>query len=324
METRFPLRGVRRGRQKRRSMGLFRHWFTLVIIPNRTSRVMRLKLPKVVALGGAAVLLAAMVTGGYGILRAWQLERELDAYRELEGRALEQKVALQRFANEVDDIKGQIGRLRELDYKLRVITDLEVEKPSPTVYGIGGSLESEAELTLENVNASDLDLITVLDKDLVRLREMANYQEESFNNLRDYLSDQKDLIERTPHRWPARGFVSSSFGPRTDPFTGLSRLHEGVDIVARRGTPVRAPAEGIVTYAGVDPTLGEMVVLDHGYGVITRYGHHDTVLVREGQRISRGDVIGTVGSTGKSTGPHLHYEIRINDIAVNPRSYMIE
>ena len=97
-----------------------------------------------------------------------------------------------------------------------------------------------------------------------------------------------------------------------------------MDIVARRGTPVVAPAEGIITYSGVDPTLGDMVVIDHGYGVITRYGHNDSVLVREGQRVSRGDPIATVGSSGKSTGPHLHYEIRINDLAVNPRNYMIE
>jgi murein DD-endopeptidase MepM/ murein hydrolase activator NlpD len=305
-------------------MGLFRQWFTLVIIPNKTSRVMRLKLPKVVALGGMVFLVGAFAAGIYGLLHAWQLEREVAAYRELEGLHLEQKVALQRFSNDMETIKGQIGRLRELDYKLRVITDLEVEKPSPAVYGIGGSLDIEDELTLENVDSSNLDLITLLDKDLVRLREMANYQEESFNNLRDYLSDQRDLIERTPHRWPTRGFVSSNFGPRTDPFTGLRRVHEGVDIVSRRGTPVVAPAEGIVTYAGYDPTLGEMAVLDHGYGVITRYGHNETVLVREGQRVSRGDVIATIGSSGKSTGPHLHYEIRINDIAVNPRNYMIE
>ena len=111
---------------------------------------------------------------------------------------------------------------------------------------------------------------------------------------------------------------------RTDPFTGLRRLHEGVDIVTRRGTAVTAPAEGIVTYAGHDPTLGEMAVLDHGYGVITRYGHNEAVLVREGQRVSRGDPIALVGSSGKSTGPHLHYEIRINDLAVNPSKYILE
>ncbi len=155
------------------------------------------------------------------------------------------------------------------------------------------------------------------------LKEMAAYQEESFNNLKAFLSDQKDLISRSPYRAPLRGFVSSPFGPRYDPFTGLQRLHEGMDIVARAGTAVHAPADGIVTFSGIDPTFGNMLVIDHGYGIITRYGHNDANLVREGQRIKRGDVICTVGTSGRSTGPHLHYEIRINDVAVNPANYMI-
>jgi len=305
-------------------MGLFDQWFTLVIIPDKTARVVRIKIPKTVFIGGSVLLAGMLLFGGFTFVRSLELGSRLEAYRELESKTLEQKVALKKFSNDMDSLKGEIGRLRELDYKLRIITDLEVEKPSSSVYGIGGSLETGEGLTLENAEHSKLDLVTLLDKDLARLQEMANYQEESFNNLKTYLADQKDLIERTPHRWPARGFVSSNFGARQDPFTGLSRLHEGIDIVARRGTPVMAPADGIVTYAGVDPTLGEMVVVDHGYGVITRYGHNDTVLVREGQRVKRGDPISSVGTSGKSTGPHLHYEIRINDIAVNPRNYLIE
>jgi murein DD-endopeptidase MepM/ murein hydrolase activator NlpD len=86
---------------------------------------------------------------------------------------------------------------------------------------------------------------------------------------------------------------------------------------------VHAPADGIVTFSGIDPTFGNMLVVDHGYGIITRYGHNDAILVREGQRVSRGMPIATVGSTGRSTGPHLHYEIRINDVAINPENYMI-
>jgi murein DD-endopeptidase MepM/ murein hydrolase activator NlpD len=305
-------------------MGLFDQWFTLVIIPDRTTRVVRIKVPKTVLIAGSALLALVLAFGGYTFVHSLELGSRLEAYRELESRQLGQKVAFKRISNEMDALKGEMSRLRELDYKLRVITDLEVEKPSPPAYGIGGSLEGGDGLTLESIEPNNMDLVALLDKDLARLREMADYQEESFNNLKDYLSDQQDLIQRTPHRWPARGFISSNFGPRLDPFTGLTRLHEGMDIVARRGTAVTAPADGIVTYAGVDPTLGEMVVIDHGYGVLTRYGHNETVLVREGQRVKRGDSIATVGSSGKSTGPHLHYEIRINDIAVNPLSYLVD
>jgi murein DD-endopeptidase MepM/ murein hydrolase activator NlpD len=305
-------------------MGLFDQWFTLVIIPDRTTRVIRIKIPKTVLIAGSALVVSLLAFGGYTFVHSLELGSRLDAFRELESKQNSQKIAFKRISNEMDSLKGEMSRLRELDYKLRVITDLEVEKPSPPTYGIGGSLESGAGLTLENADQSKLDLVAMLDKDLARLREMADYQEESFNNLKAYLSDQKDLIERTPHRWPVHGFISSSFGPRLDPFTGLTRLHEGIDIVARRGSPVAAPADGIVTYTGVDPTLGDMVVIDHGYGVLTRYGHNDTVLVREGQRVKRGDAICTVGTSGKSTGPHLHYEIRLNDIAVNPLNYLVD
>ena len=305
-------------------MGLFDQWFTLVIIPDRTTRVIRIKIPKTVLIAGSALLAGLFGFGGYSFVHSLELGSRLETLRELESKQNTQKIAIKRISNEMVSLRGELSRLRELDYKLRVITDLEVEKPSPPAYGIGGSLESGEGLTLENVEQNKLDFVAMLDKDLTRLREMADYQEESFNNLKAYLSDQKDLIERTPHRWPARGFISSSFGARVDPFTGLSRLHEGIDIVARRGTPVMAPADGIVTYAGVDPTLGEMVVIDHGYGVLTRYGHNDTLLVREGQRVKRGDAVSTVGSSGKSTGPHLHYEIRLNDVAVNPLNYVVD
>jgi len=305
-------------------MGLFDQWFTLVIIPDRTTRVVRIKIPRTLFFAGLVLLTGLLAFGGYTFVHSLEMGSRLESFRDLESKQNAQRIALKRISNEMDSLKGEMGRLRELDYKLRIITDLEVEKPSPPAYGIGGSLESGEGLTLDNVEQNKLDLVAMLDKDLTRLREMADYQEESFNNLKAHLSDQKDLIERTPHRWPARGFVSSTFGPRLDPFTGLTRIHEGIDIVARRGTPVTAPADGIVTYAGVDPTLGEMVVIDHGYGLLTRYGHNDTVLVREGQRVKRGDPIATVGSSGKSTGPHLHYEIRLNDIAVNPLNYVVD
>ena len=227
------------------------------------------------------------------------------------------------MANQGDRFKGEIDHLRELVYKLRLITDLEVERPGPAIYGIGGFSEGGDQTLLKQANQTGMDLLTVLNKDLSRLDKMVRYQEESFNSLKAYLADKQDLIQRTPYRWPVRGFLSSTYGPRTDPFTGNQRTHEGIDIVAPKGTPVKSPADGIVTYSGVDPSLGNMLVVDHGYGVITRYGHINANLVREGQRVKRGDALATVGTTGRSTGPHLHYEIRINDVAINPLKLII-
>jgi murein DD-endopeptidase MepM/ murein hydrolase activator NlpD len=275
------------------------------------------------AVGTLAVLFFFAI-GSYGVYRSIVLQSELEEFHALKDKHLRQQIEVRKISNNVSQFKNQMDRLRELDYKLRLITDLEVERPSPSLYGIGGSLDINGNGLKNSADLSRMDLITMLDKDLVRLKEMANYQEESFNNLKAFLVDRKDLLERSPYRWPVRGFVSSNYGPRLDPFTGLQRRHVGVDIVAPKGTPVKAPADGIVTYTTLDPTLGNMVVIDHGYGVITRYGHNDSTLVREGQRVKRGDPIALVGSSGKSTGPHLHYEIRINDVAVNPLNYILE
>jgi murein DD-endopeptidase MepM/ murein hydrolase activator NlpD len=297
--------------------------YTFVVIPPKTSKVIRLKIPRPLMLAGLALVAVFAVVGAVSIYRAVALQGELIAYEHLKSDYLRQQVAIKKVANQVDRFKGEIDHLRELDYKLRLITDLEVERPAPSIYGIGGFTEGGDQTLLKQASQNGLDVLAVLNKDLSRLEKMVRYQEESFNSLKAHLGDKQDLIQRTPYRWPVRGFLSSTYGPRSDPFTGTSRVHEAIDIVAPKGTPIKAPADGIVTYSGPDPGLGNMLVLDHGYGVITRYGHNNANLVREGQRVKRGDTVATVGSTGRSTGPHLHYEVRINDVAINPLKIII-
>lgn len=303
-------------------MGLMKKGFTVVIIPQKTSRILQFNVPKILLIVGIIAFTGVVGLGGFGLLRVGQLAWKNEAYNELEREYLNQKVAIRKISNKIENFRTKFDRLRELDYKLRIITDLEVERPAPSLYGTGGAGNSDDVLT-DSRQLNDMELLAILDRDLSNLEEMATFQEESFNNLKAFLGDRKDLISRSPYRKPVRGFTSSSYGPRYDPFTGLQRHHQGIDIVARKGTIVRAPADGIVTFSGTDPSFGNMLVVDHGYGIITRYGHNDTNLVREGQRVKRGMPICTVGSTGRSTGPHLHYEIRINDIAINPANYMI-
>ncbi|MBI4082472.1 MAG: M23 family metallopeptidase [Candidatus Lambdaproteobacteria bacterium] len=299
-------------------------WYTVVVVPDRAPRVMRFKLPKGLLALALIACAALVVLSGYGVLRTLGLNKDLSHYRRIETERLEQQIAVRRTANSIEGFRDQMTRLRELDYNLRIITDRGVRRPSPSIYGIGGSVDPRSAGLPERKAALAQPELALLDKELTGLEEMANYQEESFNELKAYLSTQKDLIRRTPHRWPVRGFISSGFGRRLDPFTGLMVPHEGLDIVAPRGTMVRAPADGIVTYAGMDPTLGHMLVIDHGNGIITRYGHNESLLVREGMRLKRGDPITLVGSSGQSTGPHLHYEIRIDDAAIDPHRFMID
>jgi len=125
-----------------------------------------------------------------------------------------------------------------------------------------------------------------------------------------------------PNLWPVEGAITGSFGERTDPFNGEGAFHSGVDISASIGQPVIAPADAIVVFADFSGGYGRAVVLDHGHGITTRYGHLASFAVGSGQYVHRGDTIGYVGSSGRSTGPHLHYEVRINDTPVNPHKYL--
>ena len=120
------------------------------------------------------------------------------------------------------------------------------------------------------------------------------------------------------------GWYTSKFGMRLDPFTGSKVMHSGLDIAAAPGTPIYAPANGVVSYVGYESGYGNLVTIDHGYGVKTRYAHNSEVTVKYGQQVKRGDKIAAVGSTGRSSGYHLHYEVRVNGVAVNPKDYIIE
>ena len=273
--------------------------FTFVLIPPKTSKVIRFKVRRVVLFGLLVFLVAIPAVGGVSFYQAYQIKGELAAYEKLKSDYLRQQISIKKVTNQVDRFKGEFDRLRELDFKLRLITDLEVDRPGPSIYSIGGFNDSTDRKLATEITTNSLDLLGLLNKDLERLEKLARYQEESFNNLKSHLADKKDLIERSPYRWPVRGFIASTYGPRTDPFTGQQKMHSAIDIAVLKGTLIKAPGDGIVTFSGFDPSLGNMLVIDHGYGIITRYGHNNTVLVRVGQKVKRGETIATVGSTGR-------------------------
>jgi murein DD-endopeptidase MepM/ murein hydrolase activator NlpD len=146
----------------------------------------------------------------------------------------------------------------------------------------------------------------------------------SFDRLEQAWGDRLKVLASTPSLAPVSGFFSDGYGWRRDPIDGSREFHKGVDIVAPTGTPVRAAADGLVTAAGRMSGYGSMIHLAHGYGLATRYGHLSKIVVNPGQRVKRGDLIGYVGSTGRSTGPHLHYEVFRAGAQVDPRKYLGE
>ncbi len=142
--------------------------------------------------------------------------------------------------------------------------------------------------------------------------------EAELRQLQDYYTTREILMAATPSMMPVRGYPSDRFGQRDDPFTGDEDFHPGVDISAPKGTKVVATADGLVVFAGRRPGYGNLVGIEHKFGISTRYGHLDRFTVQAGQRVKRGDVIGYVGSTGRTTGSHLHYEVRFHNQPLNP------
>ncbi len=156
-----------------------------------------------------------------------------------------------------------------------------------------------------------------------KLKKESNLREQDMIVLLESLSSRLSLLQATPSLNPTNGWFTSKFGYRRSPFTGRLVMHAGLDIAANPGTPVLAPADGIVSFSGFDGGYGKLISIDHGRGIVTRYGHLSKIYTQIGQKIKRGDMIGAVGNTGRSTGPHLHYEVRMNGIPVNPTNYIL-
>jgi len=138
------------------------------------------------------------------------------------------------------------------------------------------------------------------------------------------LTEQNHLLASTPTIAPVVGLITDGFGRRKDPFTGRLAHHDGLDVSARRGTPVRAPADGIVVFSGRNGGLGRCVRISHDFGFTTVYGHLDKITVEAGAEVHRGQEIGLLGNSGRSTGPHLHYEVHVNGVAKNPLYYILD
>src|SRR5262249_15792510 len=146
----------------------------------------------------------------------------------------------------------------------------------------------------------------------------------SLDALVTHLEDQSAQLASTPSIAPTKGWITSGFGYRISPFTGSRELHRGLDIAGRMRTPVAAPADGDVLFVGHKPGFGTCVTLRHGYGMETVYGHLADSVVKQGQHVARGDRIGLMGNSGRSTGPHLHYQVQVNGNPVDPQNYILD
>jgi murein DD-endopeptidase MepM/ murein hydrolase activator NlpD len=156
-----------------------------------------------------------------------------------------------------------------------------------------------------------------------RLLRLSRFELEKYSEAEQELQNLVDRLDHTPSIWPTKGWLSRGYGMKDDPFTGYEQLHRGIDVANYNGTPIIAAADGKVTKTGSFGRMGKMITIDHGFGFVSRYGHLSSIDVKKGQRVKRGEVIAKMGSTGYSTGPHLHYEVWRNGKVLNPMNYIL-
>jgi murein DD-endopeptidase MepM/ murein hydrolase activator NlpD len=297
--------------------------YTIMILPDETTRVRKYRVPRtmvrvlLVILAVFVIGLGYLVTDYYGVKK---MVAELDRLR-LEARQQQQQLVT--FAKSFDDLQTEMTRLRQFDMKLRVMADLDGVVYPEQVMGIGGENPEPFNPLEGEVSFQDQTIISSMNKSLDRFKTEVSIQERSFQELVEYLEDQKSLLASTPSIWPVKGWLTSTFGYRSSPFTGRREMHKGLDIATRSGTPIIAPADGLVVFAGREGGFGNMIILDHGYGITTKFGHCSSLESKLGQKVKRGDVIARVGNTGRSTGPHVHYEVAVNGVSVNPSRYIL-
>lgn len=318
--------------------------YTIVIFRGATSKPLRFSFSRTfvrrAAIVGAGLLLIELLFISQYVIRTGDMW-ELDALRVEIVNAREQTTA---FSNAVRDLKQRLLAMQEINKKLRVMLGIQPDKQEDMLNGRGGGerpvLEGETGGALgtsqegavgvdgrrseaEPTDDREKDLAFLVKHELERLQTETLSQERTLDELTVAANERRTRWASTPSVWPVRGWVTSQFGPRISPFTGEEALHDGIDIGAAPNTPVQAPAAGTVAAVGFDAKMGNVINIDHGYGIQTQYGHLAKVLVKKGQRVKRGEVIGLIGSTGFSTGPHLHYLVKVNQRAVNPQFYIL-
>ncbi|MCG6972183.1 MAG: M23 family metallopeptidase [Desulfobacterales bacterium] len=235
---------------------------------------------------------------------------------------LSQRKQIQEFANEINVLKSNLVRLNKFEKKIRIIANINNPSEKDNLFGVGGSIPEDLDPKLPLAEKHN-SLMREMHEQARELSLASVSQEKVFESLINDLKRKRNLLSSTPSIWPAKGWLSSGFGYRISPFTGLREFHKGFDISSRKGTKVIATADGVVTFAGRNGLYGNMIKIDHGHGMMTRYGHLEKMLKKRGDAVKRGDVIGLMGNTGRSTGPHVHYEVFLNGLPVNPQKYIL-
>jgi murein DD-endopeptidase MepM/ murein hydrolase activator NlpD len=304
---------------KKRGAALTGDHFTVLIFSRNSSNVRRYKIPKPIfwglVLAFPPLIVLAVILG----LNFFHNHNHANLIVELQERNANLQKEIRFFSESVVGLQNRIAQMKEFDSKLRVIANLE-NLPSP-FFGVGGPLAEDLRERIRSQQGSDAFAMPMQPTSVPLVRE-SSATEKDPRDLKDSAHRTKGQVPHVPSIWPTLGWIIGDFGCRISPGSGHLEMHEGIEIFNSLGTPIVAPADGIVTTVGTDPHHGKMVVLSHGHGVVTRFGHLGDVDVKPGQEVEKGQRIGKMGDTGRSIGPHLYYEVKIDGIPTDPRKYL--
>jgi murein DD-endopeptidase MepM/ murein hydrolase activator NlpD len=286
--------------------------FNLLMVRDDGSRVLRLSIPGWVV----GALIAGFVVTLLGLAFIYpdyvSLRSQRATFSALSARLHSQQTLIDASQQRMREIRGEINSWRDLHAKIWEPFGPEAS-PARRGAGIGGGVGAGTEGDRPPVK-----------EEMDRLLGVVKEEGESIRSLERFLGRASRVLASLPSRWPVRGPVNSDFGQRRSPWAPGSEFHSGIDVGAAIGTPVRAPAPGVVVFAGQHAEYGITVVLEHGNDTKSLYGHLSKVSVAMDQQVQRGDTIALTGNTGRSSGPHLHYEIQVKGQPVNPHSYIWE
>ena len=302
---------------------------SLLILSNTGTRTRQMSLPSFLFRCLIMIGVACLLGIGYFIYDYQQVKFAYSASKALEQTIGEQQdliagqqAQIQNFASEINKLKAQLVTLNNFEDKIRIIANLKHLEEQDSLFGVGGSMPEDLMTNTDLANRHSA-LIRDMHDQVAQLEVAAVNQKKGFSSLLKALEGQKNLLACTPAIRPTKGWKSSRFGYRVSPFTGHREFHKGLDIANQKGTNIVAPADGYIKFMGKKGLMGNTLIIDHGHGLVTRYGHLGKALKKRGDNVKRGDVIALMGNTGRSTGPHLHYEVHLNGVPVNPEKYIL-
>jgi murein DD-endopeptidase MepM/ murein hydrolase activator NlpD len=294
----------------------------IFLVPDGTGCVKQIRLPKSTPFFIIPLLIICAAFLLWIIHDYRGIKAKAPQLAELQKENALQKEQIFFMARRIDQVTEEMNELRELDHKLKVMVNLETGEGDEQFKGVGGSdpvlLDPK-----KSIAKVDRELVRAMHRTLDNLNSDINSSKEDKAGLQEFLENQKMLLASTPSIRPTKGWLSSRYGYRSSPFTGKKEFHKGLDISTRKGSPIVASADGTVSFTGRDRGYGRIVVIKHGYGLKTKYAHLKKYLVKKGQYVKRGETIGLVGNSGRTTGSHLHYEVHLNGVPVNPLRYVL-